>query len=138
MAKSFRPSNRESRILSEIESSREQSRRKAISRVRETVEPLSNGLAMKLVEKNLIETKNKNAIEEQLAGALEKLCRSEEFDIEYQIAPFRRLVNQPSVVSLYMTAFILEKLIHHRDVEDIYGSDEEIYQCVNQQVSKYV
>jgi len=138
MAKSFRPSSRESRILSEIESSREQARRKSISRVRENVEPLSNNLAMKLVEKSLIETKNKNAIEEQIAGALEKLCRSEEFDVDYQIAPFRRIVASPNVVSLYITAFILEKLINHKDVEDIYGSDEEIYNCVDQQVSKYV
>ncbi|KPA08934.1 hypothetical protein MHK_010853 [Candidatus Magnetomorum sp. HK-1] len=137
MAKSFRPSNRESRLLSEIESSREQARRKAISRVRENVEPLSNGLAMKLVENNLVETKNKNAIEEQIAKALEKLCRSDEFEIDYFVAPFRQVVNSPNVVSLYITAFVLEKLINHKDVEDIYGADDEIYNCVNNQVSKY-
>ncbi|MBF0452396.1 MAG: hypothetical protein HQK75_16965 [Candidatus Magnetomorum sp.] len=138
MAKSFRPSKRESRILSEIESSRGQARRNSISRVRECIEPLSNGLAMKLVEKKIVETKNKNAIEEQLSKALDKLCRSDEFEVDYQVAPFRHLVSSPNVVSLYITAFVLEKLINHKDVEDIYGSDDDIYHCVDQQVSKYL
>jgi len=137
MPKSFRPSNREARLLSEIESSREQARRKAISRVRENIEPLSNGLAMKLVENKLIETNNKNAIEEQIAKALEKLCRSDEFEIDYNVAPFRNVVNNPNIVSLYITAFVLEKLINHKDVEDIYGADDEIYHCVNKQIAKY-
>jgi hypothetical protein len=138
MAKNFRPSKRESRIISEIETSREQERRNAINKVKECIEPLSNNLAMKLVETKLIETKNKDAIEEQMMNALEKLTRSDEFEIDYQVAPFRRLVSSPNVVSLYMTAFILEKLIHHKDVEDIYGADDEIYHCVDKQVSRYL
>jgi ribosomal protein L17 len=136
MAKNFRPSKRESRIISEIETSREKERRNAIYNVKEHIETLSNNLAMKLVEHKLIETNNKDAIEEQMAAALEKLTRSDEFEIDYQIAPFRRLVSSPNIVSLYITAFILEKLINHKDVEDIYGTDEEIYQCVDEQVSK--
>jgi len=138
MAKSFRPSKRESRILSEIENSKENARRDSIVRVKENIEPLSNNLAMKLVETQLVETNNKNAIEEQMAAALEKLTRADVFEIDYQIAPFRRVVDAPNVVSLYITAFILEKLINHKDVEEIYGADDEIYQCVHSQVSKYI
>jgi hypothetical protein len=138
MAKNFRPSKRESRIISEIETSREKERRNAIYNVKEHIETLSNNLAMKLVENKLIDTNNKDAIEEQMAAALEKLTRSDEFEIDYQIAPFRRLVSSPNIVSLYMTAFILEKLINHKDVEDIYGTDEEIYLCVDEQVSKNI
>jgi len=138
MAKNFRPSKRESRIISEIETSREQERRNAIHRIKESIEPLSNNLAMKLVEKKLVETKNKEAIEEQMAVALEKLSRSDEFEIDYQIAPFRRLVSSPNIVSLYITAYVIEKLINHKDVEDIYGTDDEIYNCVDKQVSRYL
>jgi len=138
MAKNFRPSKRETRIISEIESSREQERRTAINKIKESIEPLSNNLAMKLIENKLIETKNKDAIEEQMAIALEKLTRSEAFDVDYQIAPFRRLVSSPNVASLYITAFILEQLINHKDVEDIYGSDDEIYNCVDEQVCGYL
>jgi len=136
MAKVFRTSTREASILSKIESSKEYARRKAISSVRDSIEPLSNAIAMKLVESNLVETTNKNVLEEQIAKCLEKLGRSEDFDIDYKIAPFRNIVPHPHVVSLYVTAFVIETLINHKVVVDIYGSDEEIYSCIHKQVVK--
>ena len=136
MAKVFRTSTREASILSKIESSKEYARRKAISSVRDSIEPLSNAIAMKLVESKLVETTNKNVLEEQIAKCLEKLGRSEDFDIDYKIAPFRNIVPHPHVVSLYVTAFVIETLINHKVVVDIYGSDEEIYSCIHKQVVK--
>jgi hypothetical protein len=138
MGKVFRPSSRESTILSKIESTKEHKRRLAIGRLRDCSEPLSNAIAMKLVERNLIETTNKNTLEEQLNGCLEKMGRMEDFDIDYQIAPFRNLVPQPHIVSIYVTSFVIEKLINHKDVVDIFGSDEEIYFTINEQVKKYL
>ncbi len=138
MGKVFRPSSRESNILSKIESSKEHQRRLAISRIRDCAEPLSNAIAMKLVEKELVETTNKNALEDQIRGCLEKLSRADDFDIDYQIAPVRNLVSQPQVVSLYVTAFVIEKLINHKDIVDIFGSDEEIYLTINQQVKRFI
>jgi len=93
---------------------------------------------MKLVENNLVETTNKNALEEQIRGCLNKLSRIENFDIDYQVAPFRNLVPHPHIVSLYLTAFVIEQLINHKDVVDIFGSDEDIYHCINRQVGKYL
>ena len=136
MAKIFRPSSREAKILSRIESSKEYARRKAIQDARDCVEPLSNAIAMKLVENNLVETTNKAALEEQITKCIDKLSRSDEFDVDYRIAPFRHLVQNPHVVSLYITAFVIETLINHKAVVDIYGSDEEIYLCINRQVIK--
>jgi hypothetical protein len=138
MAKVFRPSSRESNILSKIESTKEHMRRLSISRVRDCAEPLSNAIATKLVENNLVETTNKNSLEGQIQKCLDKLGRSEDFDIDYQIAPIRNLVPNPQIVSLYVTAFVIEKLINHKDVVDIFGSDEEIYFTINQQVKKYL
>jgi len=138
MAKVFRPSTRESSILSKIESTKEHMRRLAISRVRECAEPLANGIATKLVEANLVETTNKNSLESQIQKCLDKLGRSEDFDIDYQIAPIRNVVPHPQIVSLYVTAFVIENLINHKDVVDIFGSDEEIYFTINQQVKKYM
>ena len=46
------------------------------------------------------------------------------------------LVQQPNVVSLYVTAFVIEKLINHKSVVDIFGSDADIYLCVHKQVAK--
>ena len=138
MSKVFRPSNRESSILSRIESSKERARRFAIKSVIDCMGALSNAIAMKLVESNLVETTNKNGLEEQIHNCLEKLTRAEDFDVDYQIAPFRALIPNPHVVSIYVTAFVIEQVINHRDTVDIYGSDEEIYFCINQQVKKYI
>jgi phosphopantetheine adenylyltransferase len=120
MAKVFRPSSREASILSKIESSKEHARRTAIHGIRDHAETLGNAIAMKLVENHLVET----------------LCRADDFEIDYQIAPLRNLVQHPNVVSLYLTAFVIEKLINHKSVVDIFGSDADIYLCINQQVAK--
>ena len=134
MGKIFRPSTREAAILSKIESSKEHARRLAINAIRDHAEPLANAISMKLVESDLVETTNKNALDEQIQKCLEKLGRADDFDVDYQIAPLRDLVPQPHVVSLYVTAFVIEKLIVHKDVVDIYGSDEDIYLTIHQQV----
>ena len=138
MAKLFRPSSRESSILSKIESTKEHMRRLAISRVRDCSEPLANAISSKLIEKSLVETTNQNAFEEQIRSCLDKMTRMDDFDIDFQIAPLRNIVPQPQIVSLYVTAYVIEKLINHKDVVDIYGSDEEIYFTINQQVKKFL
>jgi hypothetical protein len=138
MAKVFRPSSREASIISKIESGKERARRMAITAIRDCVEPLSNSIAMKLVESNLVETDNKNSLEEQILKTLEQLTRADDFDIDYQVAPIRNLIPNPHIVSLYMTSMVIEKLIHHRDIVDVFGSDEDIYRCIHQQVAKFL
>jgi len=138
MAKVFRPSRRESTILSKIESSKEYERRQAIKGVKDVIEPLSNAISMKLIENSLVETTNKNSLEEQVEKCLDKLTRAEDFDIDYQIAPLRSLVPHPNIISLYVTSFIIEQLLNHKDIIDIFGSDEDIYFCINHQVLKYL
>ena len=136
MAKVFRPSSRESTILSKIESSKEYERRQAINAVRDRMEPLANAISQRLVDSDLVETTSKNTLEEQILRCLEKLSRSDDFEVDYQIAPIRRLVPHPNIVSLYVTAFVIEQLIKHKDVVDIFGSDEDIYLCINKEVIK--
>jgi hypothetical protein len=138
MGKVFRPGSGEARILSRIESSQERARQLSIQQLRNVMEPLSNALAMKLIENKLILTTSKEDVERQIAISLEKLTHSDEFEIDYQIAPFRSLLPRPNIISLYVTAFVVEQLINHRSIEDIYGSDEEIYSCIHRQVAKYV
>ena len=138
MAKIFRPSTREASILSKIESQKEHERKRAINAIKDCIDPLSNAIAMKLVDSNLVETTNKNALEEQIKKCLEKLGRADDFEIDYQVAPIRNTVPQPHVVSLFLTAFVIEKLINHKDVVDIFGSDEDIYLSIHQQVKKHL
>lgn len=138
MAKVFRPSSRESRILSKIESQKEYTRRKALGGIRDCLEPLANNIASKLVETKLVETTSKNALEEQIVKCLETLSHADDFDIDYKNAPFRAIVPNPNVISLYVTAFVIETLINHKSVVDIFGSDEELYHCINRQVAKHL
>jgi len=136
MGKTFNVGHREAKLLSKIESSKERERRRAIHAVRENIDMFSNKVSMSLVENGIVETLSKNAIQEQIAKCLDTLCKSEDFDIDFQIAPFRTLVQNPNVVSIYLTAFILEKLINHKDVIDIFGSDDDIYHCIQKETGK--
>ena len=138
MAKVFRPSTRESSILSKIESSKEHARRRSLNAIQDCIDSLANAIAMKLVEDKLVETTNKNGLEKQLHDCLDRLSRANDFDVDFLIAPYRNLVPHPHVVSLYVTAHVLEKVIDHKDTVDIYGSDEEIYQCIHRQVQKLI
>lgn len=130
MGKTFRVGSREANLLNKIESSKERDRIRSINAVRDNIEMFSNKVAMKLVENKLVETLSKNSLQKQIEKCMEIMCRAEDFDINYQISPFRTLVRNPNVVSLYLTAFIVETLINHRDTIDIYGSDEDIYYCI--------
>jgi len=136
MSKVFRPSHRESSLLSKIESSKELARRRSISAARDHIDTLGNAIAMKLVENRLVETTDKNSLEEQIVKCLDGMSKADEFDIDYLMAPYRNLVKHPNVVSLYVTAYLLEKLINHKSVVDIFGSDNDIYGCIHKQVAK--
>ena len=101
MAKIFRPSTREASILSRIESQKEHERKRAINAIKDCIDPLSNAIAMKLIDSNLVETTNKNSLEEQIKKCLEKLGRADEFEIDYQVAPIRNTVPQPMLSAYF-------------------------------------
>ena len=138
MGKIFRVGDRETKLLSKIESSKERERIQIINSIRENTDTFSNKIAMKLIEQGLIETVSKNSIQEQLGKCLTALCTSEDFDIDYQVAPLRGLVSNPNIASLYVAAFVIEKLINHKDVIDIFGSDEEIYFSIKKEITQLV
>ncbi len=139
MSKRHRPANRgEARLLSRIESSRDFERRLAMNAVQNNIDEMSNAIASKLIENNIVETNNKGGLEEQIKFCLESLLKADDFQVDYQIAPVRSLVTNPNIVSLYVTAFIIEKLLDHKDIIDIYGTDEDIYFTVNRQVTRFI
>jgi hypothetical protein len=138
MAKIFYTGNKEEKLLSKIETSKERERIKTITTIRDNIETFSNKVSMKLIETDLVETVSKSSVEKQITRCLDTLCTAEDFDIDYMVAPFRTLISNPNIASLYLTAFIVEKLINHKDVVDIYGSDEDIYFCINKELAVLV
>jgi hypothetical protein len=92
-------------------------------------------LSQTLLMEKIIETDNQAAFSEALMKGLKKLLKTNEFDFKYFIAPLRSLVLHPNPFSLYITQFILEEVINDPSVIDVYGTDKEIYQAVNKEIS---
>ena len=55
----------------------------------------------------------------------------EEFDLQIKLAPVRTLVQDPNIVTLFLTQYIIEDLIDHPDIQDVFGEDIDIYRAVD-------
>jgi hypothetical protein len=133
-----RPNARESAVISKLDHDKESRRYHAMNQLRHNIEEIADRITMKLIEERLIDTTSKGDLQDQIQSALQKVLDSEEFEIQYQTANLRTLVPRPNFVSLFVTAFIVEKLIDHKCIVDIFGTDEEIYASVNKQVSRFI
>ncbi|MCE5333588.1 MAG: hypothetical protein LLG06_03265 [Desulfobacteraceae bacterium] len=138
MGREYRPNARESAVISKLDHAKESQRYHAMNQLRHNIDDLADRIAMKLIEERLIETTSKAELENQIHGALQQVLEAEEFEVQYAVANVRTLVPRPHFVSLFVTAYIVEKLIDHKCIVDIFGTDEEIYNSVNKQVSKIV
>jgi hypothetical protein len=138
MAREYRPNVKEMSVISKLDQAKEAQKTRALQLLREHLDELTNRIALKLVEKRLVETTSKDELEAQINRCLETLLNADEFEIQLAVANVRDVVPRPHFVSLYLTAFILEKLIDHRCIVDIYGTDQEIYACVNDQVYRWI
>ncbi len=96
------------------------------------VTEIHSKLFQALLMKKIIETENPAAISDALLKGLKKLLNISEFDLRYFIAPIRDLVPRPNPYSLYMTQYIMETLIDDQNVIEIYGTDRDIYEAVNE------
>lgn len=138
MGREYRPNVRESAVISRLDHDKEHQKHQAFRKLQDNLDLLGGRITATLIEQKLIETTSKADLESQIHQCLESLAASEDFDIQYQTANLKEMVLRPHPMSLYVTAFIIEKLIDHRCVVDIYGTDEEIYHNVNRILSRYV
>jgi N-methylhydantoinase B/oxoprolinase/acetone carboxylase alpha subunit len=138
VGREYRPNARESAVISRLDHAKESQRYNAMNQLRQNLEEMADRISMKLIEERLIETISKADLEEQIRFALQKILDSEEFEIQYQTANLRTLVPRPNFISLFVTAYIVEKLIDHKCIVDIFGTDDEIYRSVNRQVGRFV
>ncbi len=97
---------------------------------------IHNTLFQALLMKKIIETDNPAAVSDALLKGLRRLLNISEFDLRYFIAPIRDLVARPNPYSLYTTQYIMETLIDDPNIIEIYGTDKEIYQVVNEIFSR--
>ena len=97
---------------------------------------IQSRLSQALLMEKIIETDHPAAVSDLLMKGLKKAVNSNEFDFKYFIAPIRNLTPRPNLISLYMTQYILEVIIDHESVIDVYGTDQEIYKVVNDVISR--
>jgi hypothetical protein len=138
MAREYRPNAKEFSVISRLDHAKETQRINALQQLRQNIDALSSRIGTKLIEERLVETLSKDELDNQIHFCMESLLAADDFDVQFQVANFRSLVPRPHFVSLFVTAYIIEKLINHKSIVEIYGTDEEIYRCVNSQIIKVI
>ena len=119
------------RAVRNIDRKREKERRFMLSAAYKYADELAMKLVQRLLDKHIIETSSDSAIREVFAELFQKLQDMEEFDIQFKIAPVRQLVPDPNFISLYLLQYIVEDLIDHPKIQDVFGDDLDVYKAVD-------
>jgi hypothetical protein len=125
------PNRTTDKTIRAIDRKREQERRKMFIFARDNSEMFATKLVQRLIDRHVIETSSVESIQVVFEKQLRQLGDMEEFDLQMKLAPVRTLVQDPNVVSLFLTQFVIEDLINHADIQDIFGEDLEIYRSLD-------
>ncbi len=125
------PNRTTDKTIRTIDRKREQERRKMFMKAKDHAPEFSAKLVQRLIDREIIETTSVSAMREAFETQLSKLGYLEEFELQMKIAPVRTLAQDPNVVSLYITQYIVEDLIEHPAIQDIFGDDLDIYRAVD-------
>jgi len=125
------PNRTTDKTIRTIDRKREQERRKMFLRAKDHAEEFAAKLVQRLIDREIVETTSVSALREAFENQLSKLGYLEEFELQMKIAPVRTIAQDPNVVSLYFTQYIVEDLIEHPAIQDIFGDDLDIYRAVD-------
>ena len=107
-----------------------------LSQAFKNADELALRLVQRLIDRHIIETTSEQAMRDLFAEQLRIISNMEEFDIQFKIAPLRKLATDPNFISLFLTQYIIEDLIDHPKVQDVFGDDLDIYLTVDSILSK--
>ena len=136
MARHISPSNATNKTIDAIDRKRERERNFLLVKARDNAPELSISLVQRLIDEHIIETNSDRAIRESMEKQLKSMIDLEEFDMQFKIAPIRGLSQDPNIISLYITQYIIEDLIDHPHIQDIFGDDLDVYKAVDSVLSK--
>ena len=136
MARHINPSNSTNKTIDAIDRKRERERQFMLKKARELSQELAISLVQRLLDLHIIETNSVQTIQEVMEKQLQHMSDLEEFDMQFKIAPIRNLTQDPNVISLYLTQFIIEDLINHTNIQDVFGDDMDIYRAVDSVLGK--
>ena len=130
MARLINPSNSTNKTIDAIDRKRERERRFILNKAREKAPELAIRLVQRLIDEHVIETNDVQAIQEGVERQLREPADMDEFEIRLKIADIRTLVPDPNILSLYLTAYVIDDLIDHPNIQDIFGDDLDIYNAI--------
>ena len=136
MARSHIPNSSTNRTIDAIDRKRERERRFLLSKARDNAPDLATALVQRLIDEHIIETNSDRAIRETVEKQLKSMADIEEFDMQFKIAPIRSVTQDPNILSLYITQYVIEDLLDHPNIQDVFGDDLDVYKAVDSVLSK--
>ncbi|WP_028578928.1 hypothetical protein [Desulfogranum japonicum] len=131
MARHINPSNSTNKTIDAIDRKRERERMFMLKKARDNSKDLAITLVQRLLDTHIIETDSVGKIQEVIEKQLRTMIDLEEFEMRYKIAPIRNLTQDPNLISLYLTQYIVEDLIDHSNIQDVFGDDLDVYRAVD-------
>ncbi len=125
------PNRTTDKTIRSIDRKRENERKKMFYRAKDHATEFASRLVQRLIDRSIIETTSVSAVQEAIENQLNSLGYIEEFELQMKIAPIRTIAQDPNVVSLYMTQYIVEDLINNPVIQDVFGDDLDIYRAVD-------
>jgi hypothetical protein len=125
------PNRTTDKTIRTIDRKRERERKKMFLRAKDHAPEFAAKLVQRLIDREIIETNSVTAIREAFENQLNQLGFLEDFDLQLKIAPVRTIAQDPNVVSLYFTQYIVEDLIENPAINDVFGDDLDIYRAVD-------
>ena len=136
MARHINPSGSTNKAIDALDRKRERERRFILSKARDNAPELAVRVVQRLIDEHIIETNDVQAVQEGFERQLREPAEMEEFEIRLKIADIRTLVPNPNILSLYLTAYIIDELIDHPKIQDVFGDDAAIYNAVDSVLCK--
>ena len=125
------PNRTTDKTIRAIDRRRENERRKMFHHARDHAELFAKKLVQRLIDREIIETNSVESLQEAFDKQLRQMGQIDEFDLQMKLAPVRTLVQDPNIVSLYLTQYVIEDLINHPAIMDIFGEDLDIYRAID-------
>jgi len=125
------PNRTTDKTIRTIDRKRERERKKMFLRAKDHAPEFAAKLVQRLIDREIIETTSVTDIREAIEAQLGKLGYIEEFELQMKIAPVRTIAQDPNVVSLSFTQFIVEDLIENPAIQDVFGDDLDVYRAVD-------
>ena len=123
--------NATDKTIRAIDRKRERERRFILNKARDNAEEFSARLTQRLIDREIIELNSVQSVRDVFITQLRLLPDMEEFDLQLKVAPIRTLIQDPNIVSLYLTGYVIEDLINNPAIEDIFGEDIDIYRAID-------